>query len=160
MADKQIAEQAAQLESLMPKLNRQLLLLDLEDPTIHLPIAQLRVCSILRAGPRTVSALARELSISVSAATQLADRLETASLVERTPGREDRRVKALRLTDHGRRLMRARRQRRVRRAMEMLAQLEPGMREAVLGALHALLQAGRATPGPAAGIKAATDDGG
>jgi DNA-binding MarR family transcriptional regulator len=151
MARTELAEQAAQFENLMPKLNRQLLRLDLEDPTMQLPMGQLRVCSILSDGPRTISSLARELRITVSAATQLADRLESASLVERTPGGKDRRVKALRLTDDGRRLMRVRRHKRVRRAMQMLAQIDPGERQAFLSALEELLQDGahRSPPRPA-----------
>ena len=41
--------------------------------------SQLRICNLLDEGPRAVSALARELSIAVSAVTQIADRLESAA---------------------------------------------------------------------------------
>ena len=146
MTDEELVEQAKQLDSLMPKLMRRLSTLDLRDPTAQLPLAQLRVCGILNDGSLTISALANELNISVSAATQLADRLEVARLVERVTGLQDRRVKELRLTDHGRRLMRSRRQRRIRRAMRMLVQLDPAMREALVSALQELLDARRAAP--------------
>ena len=157
MQDKKLAEQAAQLEILMPRVMRQLSRLDLQNPTTHLPVAQLRVCAILADGSLTISVLAKELGISVSAATQLADRLESADLVERVAGTGDRRVKELRLTDHGRRLMRSRRQRRVRRAIEMLAQLGPDRRAALLGALQELLHAGRAAPDGGEGIAVAAE---
>lgn len=160
MSGSGLAQQAAQLEFLMPRLMRQLSRLDLQNPTTHLPQAQLRVCAILVDGSLTISVLAREIGISVSAATQLADRLESADLVERVAGTGDRRRKELRLTDHGRRLMRSRRQRRIGRAMELLAQLAPGQRKAVLRALEELLQAARVTPGPAAGVTTVSDDGG
>ena len=52
--------------------------LDDRDPTMELPVAQLRVCTLLDPGPRTISDLAKELGITVSAVTQLADRLDIA----------------------------------------------------------------------------------
>jgi DNA-binding MarR family transcriptional regulator len=146
MSDNDLAGQAAQLELLMPRVMRQLSRLDLQNPTTHLPQAQLRVCAILADGSLTISVLAREIGVSVSAATQLADRLESADLVERVPGTRDRRRKQLRLTDNGRKLMRSRRQRRIRRAGQMLAQLSPDRRAALLAALEELLHAGRAAP--------------
>ena len=157
MSDHDLSEQAAQLEALMRRLMRQLSRLDLQNPTTHLPQAQLRVCAILADGSLTISILAREIGISVSAATQLADRLESADLVERVAGTGDRRRKQLRLTDHGRRLMRSRRQRRVRRAGEMLAQLSPDRRVALLGALQELLHASRAAPDGGDGLALAAE---
>ena len=46
------------------------------DPADDLPLAQLRVCSLLVGGDRSISCLSRELGITMSATTQLADRLE------------------------------------------------------------------------------------
>src|SRR5207244_9136663 len=96
-----LQEQAAQLESLLPRLMRTLFTLEAEHPVTELPLAQLRVCSILYTGPRTLSALGDELAISVSAVTQIADRLERAGLVERVAAPDDRRMKHLRLTSRG-----------------------------------------------------------
>src|SRR5438128_8143690 len=89
-------EQAAQLECLLPKLMRRLF--TLQDAVSQLPLAQLRLCTILQGGPRPMSVLGEELSISVSAVTQIADRLERAGLVERVSEAEDRRMRRLRLT--------------------------------------------------------------
>ena len=144
MASRGLTAQAAQLDDLMPRLMRCLLALSPHDPTTELPVAQLRVCSILRDGSHTISALARELCISVSAATPIADRLESAGIVERIAGTRDRRMRNLRLTDYGAQIMRARRQRRVRRAAALLAELTPARRAAVLRALQELLRAGDA----------------
>src|SRR5260370_5467911 len=92
--------QAADLESLLPKLMRRLFTLDPSHPANELPVAQLRVCTILQAGPRTVSTISEELGISVSAVTQIADRLERAGFVERVAGQDDRRMKKLQLSAH------------------------------------------------------------
>ncbi|HZO88327.1 MAG TPA: MarR family transcriptional regulator [Chthonomonadaceae bacterium] len=136
-----LQEQAAQLECLLPKLMRRLFTLEPDHPVTELSLAQLRVCTILQAGPRTLSAIGVELGISVSAITQIADRLERAGLVERVAGKDDRRTRLLQLTAHGAELMRSRRQARVRHAAEALEQLSPEKRETVLRALEALLEA-------------------
>ena len=146
MASRNLAAQAAQLQDLMPRLVRRLFGLEPGDPAMELPVAQLRVCAILSDGSRTVSCLARELSISASATTQIADRLESAGFVERVAELRDRRVRRLRLTDRGAKMMRARRQRRVRQAAAVLAELSPTRREAALRALRDLLEASDAAP--------------
>src|SRR5207245_7427659 len=93
MSEDTLLTQAASLESLLPKLMRRLFTLDPSHPANELPVAQLRVCTILQSGPRTVSAIGEELRISVSAATQIADRLERSGLVERVAEPDDRRMK-------------------------------------------------------------------
>ena len=156
MANRNLAAQAAQLDNLMPRLIRRLFALNLDDPIAKLPLAQLRVCAILSDGSRTISGLAKELAISVSAATQVADRLEAAGIVERIPGVKDRRMRNLQLTDHGARITRARKRRRVRRAAAILAELPPAKREAVLRALMDLLRASGAVTPLEATVAAAT----
>jgi DNA-binding MarR family transcriptional regulator len=145
MSDDTLLDQAAQLECLLPLLARRLFTLDANHPAMELPVAQLRVCTLLQAGPRPMSAISEELGISVSAITQIADRLERAGLVERVSGQDDRRMKKLQLTPHGVEIMRSRREQRVRRSADALAQLPPAAREAVLAALQALVEASRAT---------------
>jgi DNA-binding MarR family transcriptional regulator len=141
MSDELLLAQAAKLESLVPKLMRRLFTLDPSHPANELPLAQLRVCTILQAGPRTVSAIGEELGISVSAATQIADRLERAELVERVAERDDRRMKKVQLTAHGTEVMRSRRETRVQGAAAALVQLPPVARVEVLHALQVLLDA-------------------
>ncbi len=125
----------------MPKMMRRLYTLEPDHPVNELPIAQLRVCTILQAGPRTLSAISEELNISVSATTQIADRLERAGLVERVAGVDDRRTKYLQLSPQGMEMMRTRREIRVRRTKEALVLLSPEMRLATLDVLRALLDA-------------------
>jgi DNA-binding MarR family transcriptional regulator len=121
---------------------RSIFTLDESDPAIELTVAQLRVCSILDDGRLTVSGLARELGTSVSAATQIADRLESSGLIQRSVGKDDRRTRRLQLTRRGRELLRARTSRRLDRARKVLLELSPATRIRLLGALHALLEAG------------------
>ncbi len=146
MKDDTLRQQAAELESLLPRVWRRLFALDPDHPASDLPVAQLRVCSILRTGPRSMSALGKELGISFSAATQIADRLERAGHVERVAKEGDRRVKNLRLTASGTEMMESRRKTRVRRVEEVLEQIPPEMRQTVLRALNRLLEAAEASP--------------
>lgn len=133
--------QAEQLETLLPRLMRRLFSLDPDHPVAELPLAQLRVCTILQAGPRTLSAIGDELGISVSATTQIADRLEKSALVERISGQDDRRTKKLQLSTHGRAMMQARREVRTRRVFTVLEHLPAAQRAAALEAVCALLVA-------------------
>src|SRR5689334_14612039 len=136
MEDETLKQQASWLESLLPRLMRHLFALDPEHPAMELPLAQLRVCTVLQAGARTISALGEELGNSASAVTQIADRLERSGFVERIAERDDRRVRKLQLTPYGAEVMRSRREARVLRAMEALATLPPANREAVLNAVR------------------------
>jgi DNA-binding MarR family transcriptional regulator len=136
-----LSEQAAEIERLLPILMRRLFSLQDDNTVSELPLAQLRICTILQSGPRSMTALGEELGISVSAVTQIADRLERAALVERAPEAEDRRMKLLRLTACGTDLMRRRREMRINRVEEVLNRLPPLDRAASLDALRALLAA-------------------
>ena len=138
---KDIQAHAEQLETLLPRLMRRLFSLEPDHPATELPLAQLRVCTILQAGPRTLSAIGDELGISVSATTQIADRLEKSALVERISGQDDRRTKKLQLSAHGRAMMQARREVRTRRVAAVLEHLPAAQREAALQAVCALLAA-------------------
>jgi DNA-binding MarR family transcriptional regulator len=147
MSDNTLQDMAVELEQLMPRVMRRLYTLDPEHPANDLPIAQLRVCAILQSGPRTHSAISDELGISVSATTQIADRLERAGLVERLAGVDDRRIKYLQLAPHGMEMMRTRREIRVQRTRIALAELSPEARQATLDVMRALLEAsGAVTP--------------
>ncbi|HZT40766.1 MAG TPA: MarR family transcriptional regulator [Chthonomonadaceae bacterium] len=141
MTDETLLEEAARLEALIPRLMRRLFTLDPDHPSMELPVAQLRLCSVLQAGPRTLSALSEDLSISLSAVTQLADRLERIGMVERVPSVADRRLKNLQLTEQGMEIMRTRRVARIRRVARALEQLSPEMRATVQTVFQELLQA-------------------
>jgi DNA-binding MarR family transcriptional regulator len=158
MSEQILQDQAVELEQLMPRVLRRLYTLDPDHPANDLPVAQLKVCTILQAGPRTHSAISEELGISVSATTQIADRLERAGLVERVAGVCDRRTKYLQLAPHGMEMMRTRRETRVQRTRLALAELSPEARLKTLDVIRALLTASIAvTPdwphGDPAGIR-------
>jgi DNA-binding MarR family transcriptional regulator len=145
---------ARRAEQALPEIARRLFTLDPDDALAQLPGAQLKVCSLLLGGARTMSQIGEELRISVSAVTQIADRLEKVGLVERRPGdREgDRRARYLALTAHGADLMESRRRCRVRRVAAALARLPEADQTRVVAALETLLSACRqAAPSPATG---------
>jgi DNA-binding MarR family transcriptional regulator len=133
-------EQAQAAAALLLGLARHLLVAD-HDPAAELPLGQLRVCGILYRGPRRMSALGRELGVSLSAMTQIADRLERARLVRRVTEGADRRIRCLRLTPRGETIMRRREEARLRRILAALAHLSPEARTEVLAALERLVRA-------------------
>jgi DNA-binding MarR family transcriptional regulator len=143
--DLTVCRQAAELETLLPTLMRRLFTLDRDNPVYDLPVAQLRVCTLLQSGPRALSNLSQDLYISVSAMTQIADRLERAGMVERVSGAEDRRVRLLQLSPLGVERMQSRRAFRTDRAEEALLQLSEEERRAILEAVNLLLGAATAT---------------
>jgi DNA-binding MarR family transcriptional regulator len=145
MSDKALREQSEAMLSMLSGLWRRLSALDADDPAMEIPGAQMRVCGILRDGPRTMSALSDDLGISHSAITQIADRLERAGMVERVSQAGDRRCKSLRLTSRGVEVMRARMERRVVRTMRVLKSLSADQRAAALSVLSALMEAGMTT---------------
>ena len=138
MDDRITLEQAKAIACLLPTIMRQLFTGD--DPAEELPLAQLRMCAILEHGPRSMSALSRELGVSLSALTQIADRLERSELVSRAAEENDRRIRCLQLTQHGERIMRHREEFRVRRVLAVLNQIPPAGRLQVREALEILLE--------------------
>jgi DNA-binding MarR family transcriptional regulator len=106
-----------------------------------LPLAQLRVCGMLYDGPRPMSALGRELGVSLSAMTQIADRLERARMVKRISQGDDRRIRCLQLTPHGKKIMQHREADRVERVSAVLRHLPRKSRSDVLVTLERLTSA-------------------
>jgi DNA-binding MarR family transcriptional regulator len=125
----------------------------LDDPVVNLPLGQLRVCGVLCGGPLPMSAIGRELGASLSAMTQIADRLERARLVRRVPRGDDRRVRCLQLTERGEKMMRLHEQTRIRRMSDVLENLNCGEREEVVAVLKTLVRASAAAPGEHGGSR-------
>jgi DNA-binding MarR family transcriptional regulator len=142
-ADAGVQADAEQLIGLLLSLAREVFVVD--DAAGELPLRQVRVCALLHDEPRSMSWLGRELGVSLSAMTQIADRLERAKLVTRQFEGTDRRVRSLQLTPRGRRIMQRREQVRVQRASELMKQLSPQERKRVLSACQTLLKASHET---------------
>ena len=140
MSQQDLLETATAVAGLIPRLARGLTS-TLKDPADDLPLAQLRLCGILSDGPRPMSALSRELGVSLSALTQIADRLERARLVKRVAEENDRRVRCLQLTARGEKMTRKRREARVLRTAAVLEHLSPPQRAAVRASLEVLAKA-------------------
>ena len=139
----QIAESLA---GLLPRLMRGLSPPDRssaggKDVIEELPFAQLPPLRALGEGPRAMSVLSRELGVSLSALTQIADRLERVRLVKRTAAADDRRVRCLQLTPRGQRVMRKRRDARLRSSVAVLEHLSPSERETGAPAMDTLVSA-------------------
>ena len=141
MNDTILFEQAKSLTSLLPAVMRGLFTVA-GDPAAELPLSQLRVCRmLLSCGPRPMSALSRELGVSLSAITQIADRLERARLVTRVAEENDRRIRCLQLTPHGEHVMRQREDVRIQHVLTVLEHLSPEMRQEMQSSLETLLEA-------------------
>jgi DNA-binding MarR family transcriptional regulator len=140
MSQQELLEVAEAVAALVPRLVRGLNTSE-KDPAGDLPLAQLRLCGILSEGLRPMSALSRDLGVSLSALTQIADRLERARLVKRVAEGNDRRVRCLQLTVRGEKMMRKRREDRVLRTLAVLEPLAEQEREAVRSSLEILVDA-------------------
>ncbi|BBO33851.1 MarR family transcriptional regulator [Lacipirellula parvula] len=116
-------------------------LLYVEDRTSDLPLRQLHVCTTLYAGPLSMSQLSRKLGVSLSAMTQIADRLEAAGLVARQASEPDRRVRCLVLTPRGRRALQTREKVRHERLAAAFATLDATARKQLLAGLRLFQQA-------------------
>jgi DNA-binding MarR family transcriptional regulator len=132
---------ARAMTSLILSLTRRLFAVD--DRAADLPLRQLRVCMLLHEGARTMSALSRDLSVSLSAMTQIADRLEKAGIVKRSFEGSDRRVRCLQLTTRGQNMMREREQTRIHRVSAVVETMSEKSRKDVLSAFQVLLDASR-----------------
>ena len=141
MIEENLYQQATDITTLLRMVWRKISTLDLNDPATQLPIAQLRVCNMLLDGPLAISELTKELRVSFSAMTQIADRLVRAGMAERVSAGCDKRVKHLQLTTHGLEILLTRRQTRVKRAVMVLEKISPDEREALLSSLNSLLDA-------------------
>jgi DNA-binding MarR family transcriptional regulator len=140
--DKEIVQQAIILEATLPRIMRRIFTLAINHPAGDLPVAQLRTCSfLLNVGASSTTELAEELGVSVSAATQIADRLEKCGFVERMSDRHDRRIKILALTEQGKALMTERRNRRLSRVTEILDTIPAEKRDTIMAAVETLLDA-------------------
>jgi DNA-binding MarR family transcriptional regulator len=133
-------EEAEKLALLMPALMRQLFTLD-DDLSLDLPLAQLRVCAMLCDGPCPMSVLGKELGVSLSAMTQIADRLERAKLVSRVGRENDRRIRCLELTRHGEKIMHRREQSRIQNVSAVLKNISGSARKEIVAALEILMKA-------------------
>ena len=134
-------DEAKTVAGLLHSLLRRLTIGAHDDPVTDLPLAQLRLCNVLHGKARSMSAISRELGTSLSAVTQIADRLERAGLVKRVSRGDDRRVRCLRLTDDGEEMMRLHEENRIRRMSQVLERMSPDERQAAIAALEAMVKA-------------------
>jgi DNA-binding MarR family transcriptional regulator len=120
-------------------------LLTVDDPTLDLPVRQLKVCLALLRRTCSMSEISREIGLSPSAVTQVADRLVRRGLVERAFQDEDRRVRKLKLTTKGLHLMRSHEEKQLRRIAAALASLSERELEQMLQGLEILTRSCAAT---------------
>jgi len=133
--------QAEMISATLRRIMRGLFPLGPDDPGQVLSLAQWRVCVLLSEGPLPMSGVSRELGISLSATTQLADRLERDGLVQRLTDPDDRRVRILSNTPHAQELVQIRTQQRVDGALTVIQRLSTEERRDVIHALEILERA-------------------
>ncbi len=134
-------DRAVRLEGLFPRVLRTLFRPNGEDPLVDLPIGQMRMMRLLEAKSWTPSSLGEELGLSVSAVTQMANRLDSTGMLAREEDPADRRVKHLMLTPLGKEKMRARRERRVRLLESVLVHMKEERQDEFIKMLEELLDA-------------------
>jgi len=96
------------------------------------------LATLERYGPCRLTALATYEGVTQPAMTQLVDRLQGMSLLERTQDPADRRVVQVRITGEGRALLARRRAVRAERVAELLMWLSPGEQALLTAALPAM----------------------
>ncbi len=84
-------------------------------------------------GPITMSAVARELQLSLSSATAVVDKLEEKALVRRERDPQDRRIVNVALTDEGSKLFQLLQEARLTAVLGILKTLSPDEQEVLLG---------------------------
>jgi DNA-binding MarR family transcriptional regulator len=103
------------------------------------PPAQLRaLLAIAATGPVSLTALARRLRASTSAASRLCDRLQQTGLIARNPGQPDRRGVLLSVTPAGGSLAAWVREKRQATLAAILAAMTPAGRQALIDGLREL----------------------
>jgi DNA-binding MarR family transcriptional regulator len=135
-----LVETAAVLEALLPRAIRALYGQDRKDPFSQLVVAQLRVIRLLSVRSMRPSEIGKELGMSASAVTQVTNRLEAAGLVERVMDGKDRRVRHLNLTARGKRIVKARRERRTQASLPLLKRLNEKDRAHLIRILKAIAE--------------------
>ena len=125
----------SELETLFPRVWRKVFPTIEQDPLGALPVAQLRVVRVLNEGSKTVSELAAELQMSVSAVTPVLGRLEEKGIVVRQVAGEDRRRRVLELSADAREAFAERKACRVQR----LAQYAEGEHQELFAQLARVL---------------------
>jgi DNA-binding MarR family transcriptional regulator len=132
----QRSARAKEVHSALLAFGRKLLTVD--DPTLDLPVRQLKVCLALWRRSCSMSEIGREIGMSPSAVTQVSDRLVRRGLVEREFGEGDRRVRKLKLTAKGLHLMRSHEEKQLRRIAAALASLSERELDQMLEGLEIL----------------------
>lgn len=138
-----LRQQAEALTTELARVMRRVFALPPSGISADLTPLQRRLCGLLREGSLSMSAIGRELGISLSAVTQIADRLERTELVCRVAQDTDRRVRLLQLTPTGSEMVQQRHARRVERVLSVLQALRPEEWEPILQALQRLAEAGQ-----------------
>jgi DNA-binding MarR family transcriptional regulator len=116
-------------------------LVDVGDKATQLPLRQLHVCVLLIKGPLSMSQLSQKLRCSMSATTQLADRLERTGLIARFSSDTDRRVRCLKLTSKGRRALQTHDGARLRRLNAVFQGVDELTRQKIMAGLKLFQEA-------------------
>lgn len=134
MSELNISEFSRKLFTLMPAIMRGFLEHQTDEVakgTISMP-QYLVLHQVFSNGEQKMTALAREMSVSLPAMTGLVTRLHKLGMVKRTSGIEDRRIIHIGLTTKGKNVIKKVRQQREKRISKVFGKLEPREREEYL----------------------------
>ena len=134
-------DHAIRIEGLLPRVLRTLFKPDENDPLVELPVGQMRMMRLLAQKTFTPSNLGEELGLSVSAVTQMANRLDSIGYLSRIEDPVDRRVKHLTLTPLGKEKMFKRQAKRIQRLESVLGHMPIDRQVEFLKLLEELIDA-------------------
>ncbi|OIJ68297.1 MarR family winged helix-turn-helix transcriptional regulator [Streptomyces mangrovisoli] len=113
-----------------------------QEATVRLSPHQLRALRVLETAPElNLTGLAERMDLGMPTASRLCDRLEAAGMMERAVHPQRRREVQLRLTAHGRRVLRDVAHRRAQALAEVLRGMEPAERAALTRGMKAFFAA-------------------
>lgn len=140
---------AQQLEQLLPRLMRSISTLTPEDPLYSVTTSQMKVLTLVSTGTTSTTCLGNQLKISLSAVSQIIERLRESGLIESVEDTEDRRQRVIRLTKIGQSAMDARKQGRIHRINAALNEFSEGESSELLHWIQKLAETCQAPTDPA-----------
>ncbi len=139
MKESELLEQAQHVSDIFTKIMLKTMTVGLlaEMPEGEITMAQLQALKhIAQHGSCTIGSLAEGLGVTQPAATMLVDRVVKRGLVEREPGREDRRQAEVSLSRRAKHLVRRAESERAERLSKVLDLMTPDEREQFLESLQ------------------------
>ncbi len=132
-----VLDEALELEAKLPRMLGRLFGSG-DDQLRAMPVSQIRIVRALTERDKTASELCRELDLSPSSLSQMADRLAKAGFLLKEVSPEDKRFRKFALSAYAKEMMTKRREARAKSASIALAALSPAERAMLLELIEKL----------------------